>query len=233
MNETDFNKIANDENFVVLYPAGLNKKWADARNTTESSINNVDDVNFIRNLIDTLSANYNIDKNKVFVTGVSNGGFMTQTLLCAMPETFAAGATVIATLPENLKDSTSQNLSSVLFIVGTDDPLVPYEGGELQEPTSGGFILSAENSALIWAKSNSCDTTPIKTDLPDLKDDETTVTLFDYQNGQKTVQMYVVNNGGHALPGGSQYLPKSVIGIRSKDIDAVEIIWNFFKNNDR
>jgi len=233
MRETDFNKVANDENFIVVYPDGLNNSWADARNASESSIQNIDDVNFIRTLIDTISSNYNIDQARIYVTGISNGGFMTQTLLCALPDVFAAGASVVATLPQNLKDSVPQSKISVMFIVGDSDPLVPFEGGEMIKPSSGGFILSAFESVMLWAKQNSCDTIPIEADMPDLYDDETTVTLFDYENGNKSVQMYVVNNGGHGWPGGSQYLPKSVIGIRTKDIDATEVIWQFFKDNSK
>ncbi|MBN2891737.1 MAG: prolyl oligopeptidase family serine peptidase [Bacteroidales bacterium] len=233
MNESDFNKISNKENFIVVYPAAYDNFWADARDASKSSLNNIDDVNFIKALVDTLSIHYNIDKNMIYVTGISNGGFMTQTLLCALPDLFAGGASVIATLPENFRDSVPLNSVSSMLIVGTDDPLVPYEGGEMINPTSGGFIISAEETAKIWAKSNSCDTIPVKTDLPDIEDDETTITLYEYKNGQKPVQLYVVNGGGHAWPGGSQYLPKSVIGKRSKDINASEIIWEFFKNNPK
>lgn len=233
MRSTDFNKIANSHKFIVLYPAGLNKKWADARNTTESSVAGIDDVEFIRQLIDTINTHYNIDENRIFVTGISNGGMMIQTLLCALPEVFAAGASVVANLPENLSDSLPQNKVACMYILGTDDPLVPFEGGEMQAPTSGGFILSANESAKLWAISNLCDTIPDKTELPDLKNDETTITLFDYQNGEKDVKLYVVNNGGHCWPRGSNILPESIVGKRTKDIDATEIIWNFFNENQK
>lgn len=231
--ETDFNEMSDKENFIVVYPEALNRKWADGRETTESSVEGIDDVNFIKTLIDTLENHYNIDENRIYVTGISNGGFMTITLLCALPDVFAAGASVTAMLPVKLEDSVPSNKNSLLMIAGDEDPLVPFEGGQMQKPSSGGLILSAFETCKLWAVNNSCDTTPTIEQLPDLKDDGTTVSLYTYPNGTKSVQMYVVNNGGHTWPGGSQYLPKKVIGKLSKDIDATECIWEFFKNNEK
>ena len=128
---------------------------------------------------------------------------------------------------------------SVLAINNTEDPLVPYEGGEI----IGGFrkiklgkVLSVDESIAFWIERNMCSATPVVTEEPDLDPkDGTRVTRKDYINGTDGTEviLYSVEGGGHTWPGGIQYLPAWIIGKTCKDFDANEVIWSFFKNHSR
>jgi polyhydroxybutyrate depolymerase len=225
-NVTAFSTVAEREGFIVVYPNGYQESWADGRGTTAADEAGVDDVAFISRLIEKLSTDYRIVYEQVYVTGFSNGGHMSYRLACELSEKIAAVAPVAASLSENLAASCSpQRPVPVLQIHGTADPIRPYEGGEAR-----GMVLSAPASVAFWASKNGCSSEPSSTNLPDIAQDGTTVTLTAYTNCQQggDVQHYIVVEGGHTWPGGLQYLPERRIGKTSQDINASEVIWKFF-----
>jgi polyhydroxybutyrate depolymerase len=124
---------------------------------------------------------------------------------------------------------------SVLIINGTDDPLVPWAGGDVHlGPLELGQVLSVADTVKFWVSNNKCASLPLVTQLPD-KDpsDGTTVRKETYggcEDGAEVV-LYAVEGGGHTWPGGLQYSPESIIGRTSRDFDASEVIWQFFKEH--
>ena len=128
---------------------------------------------------------------------------------------------------------------SVLAVNNVDDPLVPFDGGEIYghfHRVKLGEVLSVDESVGFWVKRNGCSTTPVVVEEPDRDPgDGTRVTSKQYLNGidGTEVILYIVEGGGHTWPGGIQYLPKWVIGKTSRDINANEIIWSFFKRHSR
>lgn len=229
---TKFNSISNKEKFIVVYPQGYNRFWSDARGSTKASKAGIDDVKFIREMIHKLQSQYKIDERRIYVLGASNGGFMAQTLAVKLPNIFAAIASIIATLPKNLDGQLSRaSPLSILYILGTKDPLVPFAGGNVNSP-SGGEILSAEESVYQWTSTLHCKLNPQIEELPDTARDQTTVTLFQYQDctSDHEVYFYRVNNGGHQYPG-SKKIP--FVGPKSDDINASEVAWTFFKRHSR
>ena len=183
-------------------------------------------------MIERLSGEYNVDPARVYVTGASNGGMMTQRLACEASGVFAAAAVVIASQPANL-DCRPDRPISILFMSGTDDPMMPFEGGEVHFYRQElGEVLSTQDSVSFWGNANGCDPTPESELLPDRDPaDGTRIRLDAYSDCDDGVRvlLYTVKGGGHSWPGGSQYLPRFVIGRVSRDLHANETIWGFFE----
>ena len=233
----DFRPIADREKIALVYPAGIQKNWNDGRPTTPNQLG-IDDVKFFNQTTDFLIENYSIDPSKVYATGISNGGFMSSRLGCQLSSKIAAIAVVAASMEANTiapACSPSQPVPA-LYIHGTLDPLVPFVGGEMSaNGTAGGFILSHAQVIEKWINLNGCSSNPQITDLEDAASDGTTIRRRVYTNGANgsEVVSYVIQNGGHTWPQGYQYLSEFIIGKTSQDMNACEVIWDFFKKFDR
>lgn len=235
MKETGFNKISNREKFIVVYPNGMNKGWNDGRGEPkEKTIYN--DVKFITKLIDTIIKQYQIDTNRIFSTGISNGGFFSFYLAYKLSNKFLAIAPVCANIPNFFKDKyTPGNPVSLMLINGTEDPLVKYEGGKIgfKLGKSRGTSISTDETISIFIKNNKCSDKPKTEEISDInKDDDCYATKYTYTGGIKNTEVILIKitNGGHTWPGGSQYLPKKLIGNVCKDFKGAEVIWEFFKS---
>jgi len=229
---THFNEIADRERFLVIYPDGFRRHWRDSR-ATIPEIDGVDDVAFVSALTHKMVSDYKVPKHRVYAAGISNGGFFAQKLAVAIPEQVRGIATVAATMPVKL--SALQALKkpiSVMLIHGTDDPLVPYEGGEVKVG-AGGPILSARDSAAKWAQLNNCYCEPEITHLPDRIDDSTHIHVERYGSCIENAEviLYTVEGGGHTWPGGWQYFPERIIGKTSANMDASEEVMSFFNRH--
>jgi polyhydroxybutyrate depolymerase len=195
----------------------------------------VDDVGFLSALIDKLSRDYRIDPKRVYSTGISNGGFMSQRLACDLADKIAAIAVVAATMGRDLAGRCKPSRPvSVLLIQGTEDPLVPYEGGRVQVP-GGGAIISAPEAVKKWVGLDGCNGQPKRDSLPDSANDETRTRRESYGGCREgtAVVFLAVEGGGHTWPGGPQYLPVRRIGRASRDFNASELIWEFFAAHGR
>jgi len=228
---THLDEIADEEGFIVAFPDGYQRRWADGRGTTAAELAGIDDVGFVSALIDRLADDLTVDRSRVYAAGISNGGFLCQRLACELSDRIAAIATVAATMPYNLSTRCCpESPVSVMFVFGTDDPLVPWEGGELTVGARG-EILSVSAAVEKWVEMNGCSSSPTVTYEPDAADDGTRVRREAYAGGKggAEVVLYMIEDGGHTWPGGWQYLPEWIIGKTSRDIDAGEIIWDFFR----
>ena len=229
-----FNQLADTENFYVVYPQGLEKGWNDGRNDLKqfASENNIDDVGFIQKLILKLKAKYNIDEKRVFVTGISNGGFMSFRLACELREEINAIAPLTATISEEVfNNCTGTSNVGLMLMNGTEDPIVPYNGGYVELfGKKRGKITSTQTTIQRWLEMLGCKDEPIIQNLPDTKNDGTTVTKFDYQQcrSNSSVSLYRINGGGHTWPSAKPTILKRIVGKMSRDIVACDEIWSFF-----
>ncbi|WP_258084199.1 alpha/beta hydrolase family esterase [Thermococcus thermotolerans] len=234
------NTLAERERFIVVYPDGVERHWNDGRNLSRyrAQRENIDDVAFISALIDLFVREYGVNGSRVYVTGMSNGGLMAYRLACEIPERLAAVAVVGVSMSENLYGNYSSKFPLlILIILGTDDPLVPWNGGELHfGPIKFGRVVSIENTVEYWAARNDCTVRRGREYLPDADpEDGTRVWIERYSNcsdGAEVV-LYGIEGGGHTWPGGYQYLPQGIIGKTSRDIDANEVIWEFLSSHSR
>ncbi len=227
-NTTAYDAVAEAEEFLVVYPDGVNERWNDGRNNSDADAS-VDDVSFIAALIQELSRIRSIDPEQVYVTGISNGGFMTGRLACERPDLFAGFAVVAASLPEGIEDTCEvQNPGSVLVIHGTEDQLIPYWGGE--DPR-GNSILSVPQAAQFWAQANGCGSWGRNRWLAnEVNFDGTFVTKTTYPRcTTDPVQMLTIWGGGHTWPGGLDQ-PRWLVGITSLEVNASQVIWDFFQS---
>ena len=187
-------------------------------------------------MCDYMVANYAVDATKIYATGISNGGFMSSRLGCELSNKIAAIAVDAASMEQTTIAATCNPTKPVpaIFIQGTLDPLVPFLGG-VMTAGSGGTILSHAQVIDKFNTINGCAPTPTLTDLPDIATDGTTIKERRYRNATtgNEVVSYVVTGGGHTWPQGFQYLPESVIGKTSQDMNACETIWAFFKRFKR
>jgi polyhydroxybutyrate depolymerase len=222
-----FNQVADQNGFIAVYPDGYQRSWNDGRRDTPSNRDGVRDVAFVRALLHRLEKKYPVDQRRVYALGMSNGGFFAQRLACVLAGRFAAIATVAAVLPKTVaKRCTPGRPMSVLMIMGTKDPLVPYGGGGFGRAR----LLSAKASARKWRELAGCKR-PVVREVPDVRPHDGTSTrilLANHCQGGAVVKLYVVKRGGHTWPGGEQYLPQHAIGLTSRDFNASRTIWSFF-----
>ncbi len=232
-----FNKLSNENGFIVVYPDGFEKHWNDGRKNVSWSENNekIDDVDFFSTLIDQLTEEFNLDSNKVFFTGISNGGQMSYRVACELTDKIAGIAPVVSSLSEDLLEICSPaEPISVFIIAGTDDPLVPYEGGEITLFNKKyGKVISIPDTVQYRVTNNQISTEPDISYLPDNDPNDGCIVRCEKYTGgldSSKVIFYSIEGGGHTWPNGPQYFSKSIIGKVCKDFDANIVIWDFFKD---
>jgi polyhydroxybutyrate depolymerase len=226
---TGFDALAESRRFLVAYPESVNGHWNDTRNLSPA-----DDVGFVRALISELQHSYPVDPGRIYATGISNGGFFSQRLACDLADRMTAVASVAATMPESLVPVCHPARPvSVMFMQGTEDPLVHIDGGAVAR-THGRNIPLAD-SVRFWLDHDQASKKPDSSDLPSHDSNGTSVHRDVYGGGKQSTEVvvYTIRGGGHAWPGGEQYLPVFLIGKVNHDIDASEVIWEFFSRHSR
>jgi len=220
----DFRDIADTEGFLLVHPEGTtfigNQFW----NVEFPGISStIDDVGFTEALIDELATLYTIDLDRVYATGMSNGGFMSFLLACQLSEKIAAVASVTGSMTQDTFDDCNAQLPTpVLQIHGTEDDVVSYNENNLSLPIPD--VIS------YWVDHNNCETTPTTTTLPDVDvSDGSTIEYSVYEDGDNgiTTEHMKVIGGGHTWPG-------SILNSAgtNQDIDASMEIWLFFSRYD-
>jgi polyhydroxybutyrate depolymerase len=232
------NRLSDREGFVVVYPDGIEEHWNDGREKVKYRAHRekIDDVGFLSALIDHLAAGGNIDKKRVYVTGISNGAMMSNRLACELTGRIRAIAPVAGNMPYDLAPRCSPSRPiPVLMISGTQDPMMPWTGGEAHFlRLKFGKVLSVPETIKFWVAHNRCAPAPAVTREPDKNPQDGTRVRKETYAGCETgteVILYTVEGGGHTWPKGYRYLPEGLIGKTSEDIDANELIWSFFKKH--
>lgn len=215
----NFMPVADTANFLVIHPQGTYSNGQAFWNAGISSAL-VNDIQFISNLIDSISAQYNVDPNCVYATGLSNGGFMSQTLACALNNKIAAIASVSGTMfTQQYASCTPVRPVPVLHIHGTADGVVPYAGNSSEEP--------ADTIVSFWRRHNQCNPTAQFSNVPNTNtSDGCTAEHYVYTGGidASSVELYKIIGGGHSWPGAPV-----VIDVTNMDFNASVEIWRFFR----
>ena len=228
---THWNRAADEYGFIVVYPSGttpggggtgvLPKIWLLRPEATLNA-----NVQFISELIERLEATYNIDPDRVFANGFSNGGAMAFALACRLSDRVAAVGTVAAAQDQQ-PSSWCANTRPVPLINfhGTADP-VPYGGGTgwtSPRPFPSVLAWTAD-----WARRNQCGPDPTGSTVT------ADVARLQYTRcaDDAAVVLYTVRGGGHAWPGGKA-LPEWIVGRTTRSIDATSLMWAFFREHPR
>lgn len=251
---SQFNPVADRNNFAVIYGDGIDKCW-----DTGQSGRGVDDVGYVCKVIDKIANTVSIDKRRVYACGISNGGYFSQMLACAIPERIAAIGVVGSTIMQQAANGCHSNKPMpVMFFLGTSDPLISWgssgastANGELNELVElvGANKFGGVDSALarygglmpvpemieFWCAHNQVGAAHANiTNEPD-KDprDGTRVRREAYGSSGREVILYRIENGGHTWPGGLPYASSGFAGKISQDINASETLWQFFRTHSR
>ena len=240
-----FNGLSERKNFIVVYGEAVNSKWNDGTG------GGADDVAYVQAVLQKLPRIANVDSRRVYACGISNGGFFTQRVASALPEKFAAAGVVSSSMITSAMTSGGAKVP-IVFFLGTEDPLLPWGDGRtkalgnlgeslglgglgsIDNPMArmGGLVPVPEMIAF-WTGRNGCSSGPSTTAMPDANaKDGTKVKKETYGNGDVT--LYVIEGGGHTWPGSIEV--KSVAdlcGVTSQDIDASELMWDFFHRHSR
>lgn len=202
---TNFDQLAESENFIVVHPSGISKTW------TVSAFDSTD-INFVRALLDELEDDYNIESNRIYSTGMSLGGFFSFSLACRLSDRIAAASSITGTMfPDIIEGCSPVRPMPILQIHGTEDDRVSYS--------------SVADLLNFWTSHNNTDNLPLISNIPDSNSaDGSTVERFEYLNGDSNVEIQhlKITGGGHEWPGYNGNM----------DINASEEVWNFLKKFD-
>jgi len=228
-----FQLVADTANFIVVYPQGLKAfnpvlasffgpdsitAWNSGAGAFGLTLAPpVSDVDFINALIDTLSAHYNIDQNRIYATGFSMGGFLTNRLACELPR-IAAIASVAGTVGGLLNCDPGRSVR-VCHFHGTADTQVGY--GMPDGDADNLLGMNVDDWVQFWATNNGCGAVTLQGTLPDVANDGYTVEYLEHAgcDDNSRVARYKVNGAQHVWLG------------PGNDVFYTTAIWNFF--NDR
>ncbi len=237
-----FDRLADTYRFVVVYPDAHRSAQGDwnACGTVadESKIKpNVDDVSFLTRLVQKHIAENDIDPGRVFAAGSSRGGFMAFRLALEAPSVFRAVAAVSANVhtPENFKCKPSQTgTSSVLIMNGTEDPLVPFDGGHvsfLGFSYKYGTVMSSMKSAQYFADLNRIAGPPALVETH--AGDGVLVKQLTWNNASNVeVELVAIEGGGHGMPQPYRRHPR-LLGPSPREPNGAQVIWAFFDRQQR
>ena len=220
--------------FILGIPEGtgsvkwgqLRAEWNGGRWSGGECCGTADDVGFVSQVIDAIELKANIDHRRVYATGISNGGLMTNRLGCEMANKIAAIATVA---PAGLESSCRPSRPiPVLDIHGTGDRCNPFNGGTppLGACAKVSYVRMTPKAVVdAWVRIDGCANTPTTTTRG-----KVTITQYAQCSGGAEVVFYRVEGMGHTWPSGSQYLPAFLVGPVSTDVSQADI-WEFFDHH--
>jgi polyhydroxybutyrate depolymerase len=217
---SNWNALADERGFIVVYPAGTGggpKVWQMEGLQTKRAA--APDVVFISELIDTLAARYNVDRARVYASGLSNGGGMTYVLSCALADRIAAFGPVASAVTE--QPGWCATPAPVVAFHGTADPFTPYLGAKVWLAPNA--FPSIPRWIARWAQRNGCAPDPVDSAVAG------DVVRREYRSCPEgaDVQLYTVNGGGHQWFGGTPG-PEWLMGHFSRGVDATRVMWEFF-----
>jgi len=227
------NQKADQSGFIVVYPDGSGRLERmltfNAGNCCgQAAARNVDDVAFVRHILDDLEGIANVDRNRVFATGMSNGAMMAYRLASEMSDRIAAIAPVSG--PMGTKDCRPGRAVSVMHFHGEADEFAPFSGGKGRGP-SGTEFYSVDHSISAWVNANGCNKSPRVIQLPDREKDGTKVKQVRYESGKEgaEVVLVIIEGGGHTWPGNEPRMQS--LGASTRDISANDMMWEFFQQH--
>ena len=238
--ETGWCAKADREGFIVVLPDGtlprhampprflLNPRiWNDGSGRGAAGKESVDDVGFISAIVDLMESRYAADPDRIYCTGFSNGASMTFSVGVNLSNRVAAIAPVSGHLW--LRQKQLAYPVPLLFIIGTEDPLNPLAGGEVNLPWGTQHHPPVADTLKEWERMLGCGP-QVETAL-----DRNGVKELVYDRCAKggEVLYYRIDGLGHLWPGGKSRLPEKWVGKPSDKLNATDVIWEFFKAHPR
>jgi polyhydroxybutyrate depolymerase len=223
----DFRSIADTANFIIVHPQGLLNSSGETHWNVGQIGTSINDIDFISSLLDSLSLEYNIDSDRVYSTGMSNGAYMSYRLACELSDKIAAIAPVAGSyISYKLNSCNPSHATPVLHIHGVADSNTVYYG----KPG----VESIPSIISYWVNYNQCDTQSVFTQIANSNlMDSSIVEHYNWKNGVNGVgvEHFKIIDGGHTWPG-SNFPNIGDGGITNYDINASLEIWKFFSKYD-
>jgi polyhydroxybutyrate depolymerase len=222
-----FERLARAQGAIVVYPSGIEGHFNEGRVTAKTSarILNIDDVEFMRAIVDALAAAHGIDRRRVVAFGYSNGGAMALRLAAEAPDLIAGVIVACANVPtpDNMDWKIQPGHSAVVLLAGTKDPIVPYDGGRVTIFGFGdrGTVLSAPASARWFAQRNGVAAEP---------ETETTQRFGELEVRQQDwgsparVRLVTMQGAGHTVPQPDYRFPR-FLGATVADDTILDAAW--------
>jgi polyhydroxybutyrate depolymerase len=222
---TGFNSKADAEGFVVVYPRGTGSKptadrfgWNGGLCCGPAQKNNVDDVGFIRTLLDDLARTLPVDEHRIYATGLDVGALMSYRLACELADRIAAIGPVAGT--QNMGACLPSQPVSIIDFHGTLDGSIPYAGG-VGKGTGNFSYVSVKDSISFWLTADLCPQTVVREDTGPFVHEK----YGPCSNGS-AVELYTIQDGSHNWPGGASGGTREAPSTR--EVNATDILWNFF-----
>ena len=231
-----FERLADEHGFIVVYPQGYERNWNDCRAVADypARQQNVDDVGLIAALIQRFAAQHGADPRRAFLAGYSNGGHLGLRIALERPNLLAGVAAVAASLPtpDNLACQAVPGATPVLLMNGTRDPINPYNGGRVTLFGFGdrGTVRSSYASTLFFAERAGYAAAEMQREnlWQNGENPAQRVELDRWQTaGRAEVALFAVIGGGHLLPQAGFRAPR-LLGPTLSGFDGPQAIWDFF-----
>jgi polyhydroxybutyrate depolymerase len=229
------NDKADKEGFIVVYPQGTGRLEKtlltfNAGNCCGYAMEKkIDDVAFVRALLDDLEKAAKVDTKRIYATGMSNGGMITYRMASELSDRIAAVAPVAG--PMGTETCHPKRSVPVMHFHGTDDKNAPFKGGTGENSLSKTNFHSVDFSIQAWLKANGCKDNPAVVELPDKAKDGTRITIKTYGPGTDAAEvvLVIIDGGGHTWPGMPPRL--KILGKSTRNISANDMMWEFFKKH--
>ena len=232
----EFERLADQHGFFVVYPQGFERNWNDCRRTADypARAQNIDDKGLIAALIQRFADEHGADARRAFLAGYSNGGHLGLRIALEQPQLLAGVAAFAANLPtvDNLDCTPSGEPVPVLFMNGTRDPINPYNGGVVTLFGLGnrGEVRSAYESAAYFAELAGYPHEALLSTTPWQNPDDPAqrARLVQWQGEcRPEIALYSLIGGGHLLPQPGFRAPR-LLGPTLSGFDGPQAIWDFF-----
>jgi polyhydroxybutyrate depolymerase len=241
---TALNNSADQHGFIVVYPYGSGVRerllfWNGGFCCGDAHSMESDDVGFVRAMLDELYRLLPIDAERIYASGMSNGAMMAYRVANEMSDVFAAIAPVAGPMALHVEEVQPKRGMPVIHFHGDNDEFTPFTGG-----TGPRSVTNVEHHSIpvtieAWATVNQCSAmkngvaTPSISELRPVVDDGTIVELHDYGIGRDgaEVLLYFIRGGGHTWP--SRPPRPYYLGKSTQNLDANEVMWEFFSRHKR
>lgn len=231
-----FDSLADQHGFIVVYPDGFENHWNDCRlaGPYAANLQNINDTEFLTALEQRVRSQHQLQSKQTLITGLSNGGHMTLRMALERPSASTVYVPLIANMPAaaNMGCKEKRQAVSIAFMNGTDDPLNPYDGGQVAlfgifSPR--GLVLSTDESVAYWLElaglGNHLEHSWVVTGAHQ----QASQIRVSYWNsaGKPLVGLFSIVGGGHTVASKTSHQPR-ILGITNSDADAADLIWQFY-----
>jgi len=242
LNSNSLANLADRKGFVLVAPYGSGKfkkrflTWNVGFGFGYAMEHRVDDIGFVRQLLDELETELRIDPGRIYATGISNGGILCHFLAAHLSGRITAIAPIVAAVGGRrsadepmIMPPVPASPVAVIAFNGMRDERIPYTGGrQIRSVGDPVYVAPAETMHAFWTKANHCSESP--------KVEEHTVDRYRVLTfakgcaGHEVVQ-YQLLDQGHAWPGGKR--PRFFADKPSPDVSADEAMWEFFRTRSK